>query len=118
MVQASMISTGDAARLSAFVQESQKDEDDAPGAPAGAVYTSQSGGVIDTLQDLSEKAHAQLGETRKKEEAARHAYEMLKQSLTDEIAEANKDLDEAKKGTAETAEKQAASKADLDGAKK
>merc|ERR1719203_1727373 len=113
MVQASMISTGDAARLSAFVQESEKDEDEAPGAPAGAVYTSQSGGIIDTLQDLSEKAQAQLAETRKKEEAARHAYDMLKQSLTDEIAEANKDLDGAKKGTAETAEKQAAAKADL-----
>merc|ERR1719203_1614433 len=113
MVRASMISTGDAARLSAFVQESEKDEDEAPGAPAGAVYTSQSGGIIDTLQDLSEKAQAQLAETRKKEEAARHAYDMLKQSLTDEIAESNKDLDGAKKGTAETAEKQAAAKADL-----
>merc|ERR550532_1061892 len=113
MVRASVIGTGDASKLAAFVQESGGDEDDALGAPAGAVYTSQSGGIIDTLQDLSEKAQAQLAETRKKEEAARHAYDMLKQSLTDEITEANKDLDAAKAGTAETAEKQAAAKADL-----
>merc|ERR1719203_1024451 len=113
MVRASIIRTGDASRLAAFVQESRGDEDDALGAPAGAVYASQRGGIIDTLQDLLEKAQAQLAETRKKEEAARHAYGMLKQSLTDEIAEANKDLDGAKKGTAETAEKQVAAKADL-----
>merc|ERR1719384_1134780 len=92
MVRASVIGTGDAARLTAFVQESEKDDDEAPGAPAGAVYVSQSGGIIDTLQDLSEKAEAQLAETRKKEVAAAQNYAMLKQSLTDEIAYANKEL--------------------------
>merc|ERR1719210_1743302 len=44
MVQASMIGTGDAARLTAFAQQSESDDDEAPGAPAGAVYVSQSGG--------------------------------------------------------------------------
>merc|ERR1719330_1975020 len=113
MVRASMIGTGDAARLTAFAQESEKDDDEALGAPAGAVYVSQSGGIIDTLQDLSEKAESQLAETRKKEVAARHNYEMLKQSLTDEIAYANKELDEATKGAADTTQKKLAAESDL-----
>merc|ERR1719210_1779628 len=92
MVQASMIGTGDAARLTAFAQQSESDDDEAPGAPAGAVYVSQSGGIIDTLQSLSEKAEAQLAETRKKEVAARSSFEMLKQSLTDELAYNKKEV--------------------------
>merc|ERR1719189_90258 len=108
MVQASMIGTGDAARLTAFAQQSESDDDEAPGAPAGAVYVSQSGGIIDTLQGLSEKAESQLADTRKKEVAARHSYETLKQSLTDEIAYNNKELDEATTGAAATTEKEVA----------
>jgi len=113
MVQASMISTGDADRLAAFAQESQKDDDEAPGAPAGAVYTSQSGNIIDTLQDLSDKAESQLAEIRKNEVANRHNYEMLKQSLTDEIAYADKELAEAKSGVSGGTEKKATGEGDL-----
>merc|ERR1719330_2106863 len=113
MVQASMIGTGDAARLTAFAQQSGSDDDEAPGAPAGAVYVSQSGGIIDTLQGLSEKAEAQLAETRKKEVAARSNFEMLKQSLTDELAYNNKELDEATKGAAEVTGKKVAATSDL-----
>merc|ERR1719330_331835 len=113
MVQASMIGTGDAARLTAFAQQSESDDDEAPGAPAGAVYVSQSGGIIDTLQGLSEKAETQLAETRKKETEARQSFEMLKQSLTDEIAYNNKELDEATKGAAETTGKKVAAQSDL-----
>merc|ERR1719297_553546 len=113
MVQASMIGTGDAARLTAFAQQSEGDDDEAPGAPAGAVYVSQSGGIIDTLQGLSEKAEAQLSELRKKEVAARSSFEMLKQSLTDELAYNNKELDEATKGSAEVTGKKVAATSDL-----
>jgi len=113
MVQASMIGTGDAARLTAFAQQSESDDDEAPGAPAGAVYVSQSGGIIDTLQGLSEKAEAQLAETRKKEVAARQSFDMLKQSLTDELAYNNKELDEATKSAAEVTGKKVAETSDL-----
>jgi len=118
MVQASLIGTGDAAKLTAFVQDSQKvqdaDDDQAPGAPAAAVYESQSGGVVDTLQDLTEKAESQLTETRKKETEALNNYEMLKQSLESEIKYATKDMDEAKKGIAESSEKKSTAEGDLD----
>merc|ERR1740120_614991 len=118
MVQASMIATGDASRLTALLQSSQKaqdaDDDEAPGAPAGAVYQSQSGNIVDTLQDLAEKAEAQLADLRKKEVDARHNYEMLKQSLEDEIKYGTEDMDAAKKGISESTERKATAEGDLD----
>jgi chromosome segregation ATPase len=58
MVQASMLSTADAGKLTALVQS---DDSDA-GAPAAANYEGHSGGIVDTLTDLLEKAEAQLDE--------------------------------------------------------
>lgn len=118
MLQASVIGSADAARLNAFIQDSQQaadaDSDDDSGAPAGAVYQSQSGNIIDILEDLSEKADSQLDATRKKEVAAANNYAMLKQSLSDEISFANKEMDEAKKGMATSAEKKSTSAGDLE----
>merc|ERR1719323_2190190 len=117
MVQASVIDTSDASRLSAFVQASQAaadaDGDDQAAAPAGAVYASKSGSVVDTLEDLLEKAETQLSELRKKEVAAVHNYEMLKQSLKDEISFADQNMKDAKKGIAASAEKRTAAAGDL-----
>jgi len=52
MVRASMMSSADATRLTALVQQStggnQADDEEAPGAPAATVYESQSGGIVDT----------------------------------------------------------------------
>jgi len=113
MVRASVIDSGDAEKLTAFAQVSQGDDDEAPGAPAGAVYTSQSGGIIDTLHELRDKAESQLAEIRQTEIANRQAYEMLKQSITDELAYGNKELAEAKHGVAEGTEKKADAEGDL-----
>merc|ERR1712217_655624 len=49
-----------------------------------------------------------MGET-----AAAHNYEMLKQSLEDEVAFANKEMDAAKKGMAASAEKKSTAEGDL-----
>merc|ERR1719321_2234216 len=85
MVQATSLSTADASRLTALVQSSEQDGDEALGAPAGAVFKSSSGGVVATLQDLFEKAEAQLDSARKSETKSVRAYQMLAQSLKDEI---------------------------------
>merc|ERR1719473_836804 len=99
MVQATSLSSADATKLSALLQDSQTsaDESDATGAPAAAVYEGKSGGIIATMQDLYDKAEAQLAEARSVEEKAVQAYQMLAQSLKDEIKYASKELDEAKK---------------------
>merc|ERR1712048_613870 len=73
-----------------------------------------SGGIVDTLGDLLEKAQAQLDDARKTETADLHNFQMLRQSLVDEIKYANKEMDEAKKGIAENGEKKAVAEGDLD----
>merc|ERR1719478_299046 len=116
MVQATSLSTADASKLSALLQSSEASEDgsDSLGAPAAAVYKGQSGGIIETMQDLYDKGEAQLEEARKTETKNVQAYEMLAQSLKDEIKYANKDLDKAKKSLASSAETQATAEGDLE----
>jgi len=114
MVQAQSLSGADAHRLTALVQSSQTSDDDDSGAPEAAAYSSQSGGVIDTMNDLLEKSQTQLESTRATETANLQNYEMLKQSLTDEIKFANKEMDEAKKSKAASEEAKATAEGDLD----
>merc|ERR1719502_2576413 len=94
MVQASALSSADASRLTALVQtqQSDSDSDDQMGAPAAQVYKGHSDGIIGTLEGLTEKAEGQLDKARKAESTAIQNYQMLKQSLTDEIEFANKDI--------------------------
>merc|ERR1719183_3409354 len=111
MVQASVFSSADAKRLTALAQTGEEDEE--TGAPAAAVYESHSGGILDTLAGLLEKAEAQLDEARAKETAAKNNFEMLAQSLSDEIKFANKDMAAAKKSLDESAETKAKAEGDL-----
>jgi len=111
LVQASMLSTSDADRLSALVQTAN--DDDGFGAPAAAVYKSQSGGILGTLSDLLEKAEDQLDASRKKETQDLHAFEMLEVSLKDEIKYGNKGLGEAKTSIAASSSKKASAEGDL-----
>jgi hypothetical protein len=111
MVEAASINSESAAKLSSFIQNSEDDED--AGAPAAAVYKSHSGGIVGTLQDLFEKAEAQLEKARSTETKSVQAYEMLKQSLQDEIKYGTKDMDKAKKDLAASAEAKATAEGDL-----
>jgi len=118
LVQASAISSKDGEKLAALVQSSQLsedgDEDLALGAPAAAAYEGHSGNIIDTLESLLEKAQTNLAESRKKESSALHNFEMLKQSLEDDIKFATKDMNEAKMGLAESNEAKATGEGDLE----
>merc|ERR1712194_196092 len=120
MVRASLIEVSDASRLTAFVQSAQKesDDDDEAGAPAAAVYKSQSGGIVDTIQDLLEKAEDQLADIRKTENKNKNNFGLLERSLEDEIKFANNDLDAAKKGIDASTEKKATAEGDLEVTKK
>merc|ERR1719478_1462486 len=99
MVEATSLSNADASKLTALLQNSQESEDssDALGAPAAAVYKGKSGGIVETMQDLYEKAEAQLEEARQTETKAVQAYQMLAQGLKDEIKYATADMNKAKK---------------------
>jgi len=89
IVEATSLSSADASKLTALLQSSDSDEDSELGAPAAASFKSASGGVVATMQDLFEKAEAQLEEARKSETKSVQAYQMLASSLKDEIKYAN-----------------------------
>jgi len=112
MVQAQGLSNADGAKLTALIQHTSE-EDDA-GAPDPAVFENQSGGVLDVLNDLLEKAQGELDGARSKENSDIQNFQMLKQSLEDEIKFANKEMDEAKKSKAESSETKATAEGDLD----
>merc|ERR1719161_148686 len=116
MVEATSISSADSSKITALLQSTQEaaDSSDEMGAPAAAVYQGKSGGIIETMQDLYEKAETQLEKARSAETKSVQAYQMLAQSLKDEIKYANKDLDKVKKDLATSAEAKATAEGDLD----
>jgi hypothetical protein len=116
VADAAGFSVADRKRLIALAQTDQGDEEF--GAPAAATYKSQSGGIIDVLEDMKEKAESQLAEVRKAEGAAKHNYAMLKQSLEAQIAADTKDMKEEKAGKAEAEEAKAEAEGDLEMATK
>jgi chromosome segregation ATPase len=111
MVQATSISSADAEKLTSLLQNSAESEE--PGAPAAAVFKSSSGGIVETLTDLLDKAEGQLDEARKTETKNIQAYEMLASSLKDEIKYATKDMDKAKKDLGAAEEAKATAEGDL-----
>merc|ERR1719458_1452474 len=88
-----------------LAQSSQESDTGDVGAPDAAVYKSHSGDIVDTLQDLMDKAQAQLAAARKKEANALHAFQTLKLSLVDQIKFDTKDMDDTKADLAASGEK-------------
>jgi len=116
LVSASALSSADAAKLRAFVQSAHASEDGSEelGAPAAAVYEGHSDGIIDTLEDLLDKAQGQIAAARKKETSSMHNFQLLKQSLEDQIKFAKKESASAKNDLAASSEKKAIAEGDLD----
>merc|ERR1719359_1811728 len=118
LVQSASISSKDGARLTAFLQSQQKDEDkddDAEfGAPDPAAYKSKSGGIVDVLNDLLADAEGQLEDARKAESNLQNNYEMLKLELEDAIKFGGQEMDKTKKANAACEETKAEAEGDLE----
>jgi len=113
VVDAAGFSTSDRSKLIALVQSKQGDEDSELGAPAAKSYTSQSGGIVDVLEDLKEKAEASLADARKAESSAKHNFGLMKQSLDDQMAADTSDLNKQKSAKAAAEEGKATAEGDL-----
>merc|ERR1719440_2623456 len=111
VVDAAGMASADKKRLTALIQSQQEDDD--AGAPAAAVYKTHSGGIVEVLEDLKEKAESELSEARKAESTAQHNYDMMKQSLDDQMAYDNKEMDEEKAAKAKAEEDKATAEGDL-----
>jgi len=115
VINAASFSSQDQKNLVALVQSQQGSEsdDELTGAPAAAVYKTHSSSIFDVLEDMKEKAEGELGDLRKAESATKHNYDMLKQSLTDQIEADTKDMEEEKSLKAATEETKATAEGDL-----
>merc|ERR1719298_355129 len=122
-MEAAMVNWADKAKVQALLQ-AQTAEDDQDlelqpaGAPDPAAYKSKSGGIIETLEDMLEKAKGELAAAQKAEMNSKFDYDMLKQKLEDMMANADKVMDETKKAKAAAEEAKAIAQGELDTASK
>jgi len=115
IVDAASFTLADKQRLTSLVQAqdgSDVDDDDF-GAPAAAAYKSHSSNIVDVLEDLKEKAEEQLAGLRKAETNANHNFNMLKQSLNDQMGADTKEMNEQKGAKASSSEAKATAEGDL-----
>merc|ERR1719158_2066808 len=113
VLDAASFANNDKSKLLGLIQNMQEDDDAELGAPAPDVYKSKSGGIVDTLTDMKDKAEAELSEARKAEANLQHNYDMLKQALTDSIAAAEHEKKETEDVKAEAIETKSVSEGDL-----
>lgn len=115
VVEAAAFSGHDKNKLMALIQSKDDDEDSDldMGAPAAAAYESKSGSIVDVLEDMKDKADSELDELRKAEGSAKHNFNMLKQSLEDQISADGTDLDQEKSSKAGAEEGKATAEGDL-----
>jgi len=113
VLDAASFANDDKSKLLGLIQNMQGDDDAELGAPDPAVYKSKSGGIVDTLTDMKDKAEAELSEARKAEANLQHNYDMLKQALTDEIAAAEHEKKETEDEKAEAIETKSVAEGDL-----
>jgi len=111
VVDAAGLTGSDQKKLVALVQAQSDDSE--MGAPAAASYSSQSGGIVDVLADLKDKAETELAEARKAESSTKHNYGMMKQSLDDQLSADNNNLAQEKSNKDEATEGKATAEGDL-----
>merc|ERR1719316_172156 len=80
ILAASSIISDDKNALTALMQQGDGDDFLSASAPDAKAYESHSGSILDTLEDMKEKAVAMRNKAQKEEMNAKHAFEMLEQS--------------------------------------
>jgi len=117
VVDAAALSLHDRKKLIGLVQSTEDSDDEAfneaEGAPAPEAYKSHGSSIIDVLTDLKQKAEVQLDEARKEEMNAKHNFDLLKQSLEDQIEVDTKEMSEAKSMKHDAAESKAIASGEL-----
>jgi len=105
IVQASWVNSAQKSVVQSLLQTQDGDEDlDLQPQATAAAFTSQGGGILDTLKDMQEKAESSLSSARKTEMEQQHAYAMLKQSLETELSTMKKRMSAASTEKSETEE--------------
>jgi len=98
---ASLGASEDVKKLTAMLQVTQQSEENSDDSEDPKPYEGQSGGVIQVLEDLRDKAQDQLREIRQAETEAINNYDLVKQAITEETSQYQKELDDEKAALAD-----------------
>lgn len=116
ILAAARLEAEDKKQLASLVQahESDADDDDFLGrsAPQAKAYESHSSSILDVLANLKEKAEEEQEELRRDEVNRRHNFEMLEQSLKNELQHQNERMTEIKRIQAEKGEERGSAAGD------
>merc|ERR1719440_1710859 len=123
VIMAAGVNSASRAKVEALLQAAQGSSDSdlefqPAGAPDPAAYKSQSGGILSVLEDMLEKAKAELATAQKAEMNAAFDFKMLKQKIEDAVAFGEKQLAETKKAKAAAEEAKATAEGELETAAK
>jgi len=123
VIVAAGVNAAGKAKVQALLQATQGSSDSdlefqPAGAPDPAAYKSQSGGILSVLEDMLEKAKAELASAQKAEMNAAFDFKMLKQKIEDAVAFGEKQLAETKKAKAAAEEAKATAEGELETAAK
>merc|ERR1719456_1941940 len=121
LMDAASVNSLDKSKVQALLQSQSGDGDmdlalalQPGGAPDPAAYKAKSGGILDTLEDMLEKAKAEHADAQKAEMNAKLDFDMRKQKLEDAIAVGGKDLGETKTEKAAAEEAKAVAEGELE----
>merc|ERR550514_634846 len=114
IIEASGVEGAKKRTLGAFLQ-SHENDDLSLKQPQAATeeYSSHSGGIVETLEDMKTKAEDQLSAARKGAMESKHNYDMVKMSLEQEIKNLKAQLASATQTKAATGEALGKAKGDL-----
>merc|ERR1719502_934487 len=123
VIESAGVNAADKAKVEALLQATQGSSDSdlefqPAGAPDPAAYKSQSGGILSVLEDMLEKAKAELASAQKAEMNSAFDFKMLKQKIEDAVAFGEKTLAETKKAKAAAEEAKAVAEGELETASK
>jgi len=123
IVDASFVDIRDRKVLMALLQQSSTDSEDDESLdmqPQAVTKASEakSGPILDTIENMKEKAEVAREELQKAEMKTQHAFELIAYALKDETASLKKQLDEVKKKKNKNAEVKATATGQMEIAKK
>merc|ERR1719217_1506353 len=118
LIDAAWVTSGNKRNLKAFLQSQNQaaaDDDLSITQPQAKVvaYESKSGGIVEEIEEMKQKAEETLSDARQTEMKENHNYQMIAQSLNDGISLIKEKLGDAKSSKAATEEENGKAKAEL-----
>jgi len=119
MIDAAWVTSGNKRNLKAFLQSQNQaaaDDDLALTQPQAktVAYESKSGGIVEEIEEMKQKAEETLSDARQTEMKENHNFNMIAQSLNDGIALVKEKLSDAKSSKAAAEEENGKAKGELE----